>query len=120
MATSAKRLSTDRTLVLRLEAILADLNLRNTVLKDSEAIRVDAAYRSGDVILQPEASHDLGQVSKCVVIHAFMPFAVVITQAGQSVTLQSSGMFVYTGQAEHIEVRASALTEPTRFRYLSA
>lgn len=110
----------DKTFLTEFKCTLADVNLRRRMLGGSIAkrISVGTSFASGDETCGPGVNEAfiIEKVETAVVIQSFQDLLLSISyDGGALVSVPCSGLFIFYGKIDRIEVRSAT---PTRFSYV--
>ena len=110
----------DKTLLTEFKTTLADVHLRRRMLGGSMAkrIRTGSSFSSGDETCGPGVNEAfvIENIETAVVIQSYQDLMLSITyQDGTLVSVPCSGLFVFYGKLDRIEVRS---VTPQRFSYI--
>lgn len=116
-----KRQPLDKTLVVQFGIQIADINMRSRQLEGSIASKIgrDSQFRQGDRNVDLTNTLVLDDIKSSIVVHSFGDFNVSITKDGSTITSYCSGLFIYTGILECVEISSTSET-PIRLSYICA
>ncbi len=122
MATKKAR-STSKTVVTEFKVQVVDINLRLRNIAGAMAKHLPdtANLQSGDCTVMDGQTQLMNNITTVVIIDAFEPVLLSISNSsGEIQELQCSGLFIFYGQLDSVEVKVATPLAKTRISYLYA
>jgi len=114
----------NRTFALKFESEIADIHTRHSKIRGSIASKIpaDKSFVDGDAVAEVLVPVVISNIERFIVISAYGNFNVAVTQGLNTINLMCTGIFVFFGAIDSINITAvpaipPELDTPIRFAY---